>query len=861
MNPPSSSTPERVRKLRHLPVLTAVLLSLVAFQVPASAAETPEYVPDTPILRDSMSRSVQDGWGTSENGTGYTTSWLPSLAVSGGTGTVKMPEPGTSRTVEAGVSPAVDVSASYGVSVSELPTSGGGIHTGLQVRYKDGSFYQATLRVLPGGGTALDISRTNGGPDTKSALARSVALPFRVGAGEKVNVELQATGNSPVEIKARAWPAGTKAGEWQQTASDSGDARITGAGTLRITTYVSAAGQPVTVAYDDLAAQTLRKATGPVVPPPAPVPPVPPVEPPVNPAPPTVPEPPAVPAPPAEPGSRNGAGSAPVGSTEYAIPSRAVFAAPGGSDSAAGTLASPLRTIGAAIARAPQGGTVVLRGGTYHEEVLIPGNKPLTLQAYPKEAVWIDGSRQVSNFAAAGKAFAASNWTPAFDSSSTYQWGKPGTEHGGSFVDPAHPMAAHPDQVWIDNVAQKQVASLAQVAPGSFFVDYSAKKLYIGTNPAGKTVRASALAKAMSVRADNSVIRGIGIRRFAPSVPHMGAVTVERPGVVMENVAITDNATTGIAVGAVDVTLRRISATRNGLMGASAVYADRLKVIGLDASTNNVERFKPAPVAGGMKITRTRGVAVNQSTFRDNLATGLWLDESVYDTTIVGNEITGNTSHGISAEISAKVRMVDNIVANNRSFGVKVNNTSDVEIWNNTFTGNGRQINIVQDLRRASNQSTPGHDPRQAFPDKTMTWINGPVSVRNNIVAATNSAGNCMLCVEDYSKQFSAEQLKVTAEGNVYHRATAQSPAWAVVWSRGGGNPSVYTSIAAFRNGTGQEKTHLELTGASPLAPVTFAANRAVQDQAGTVAVPLPASIAGLAGQPSGARHLGAFTN
>ncbi|WP_404321520.1 right-handed parallel beta-helix repeat-containing protein [Arthrobacter luteolus] len=810
-----------------------------------------------------MSRSVQNGWGKSENGTGYTTSWLPSLAVSGGTGTVKMPEPGTSRTVEAGVSPALDMSASYGVSVSKLPTSGGGVHSGLQVRYMSGSFYQATLRVLPGGDTALDISRTNGGPETKTALARPVTLPFRVGAGQKVNVELQATGTSPVEIKARAWLAGTTAGDWLQTASDSADARITNAGTLRITTYVSAASQSATVAYDDLAAQTLRKATGPVEPPPAPapVPPVPPVKPPVNPAPPTVPEPPAVPAPPAEPGARNAAGSAPVGSTAYAIPSRAVFAAPTGSDSAAGTLASPLRTIGAAIARAPQGGAVVLRGGTYHEEVTIPVNKPLTVQAYPNEAVWLDGSRQVSNFVPTGKVYAAAGWTPTFDSSPTYQWGKPGTEHGGSFVDPAYPMASHPDQVWIDNAAQKQVGSLSEVTAGTFYVDYAAKKLYVGTNPAGKTVRASALAKAMSVRAENSVVRGIGIRRFATSVPHMGAVTVEKTGVVFENVSITDNSTTGIAVGAGKVTLRNVTSARNGMMGVSVVYADGLTVRGLDASGNNVERFKTAPVAGGMKVGRTRGVSVQESTFRNNAGTGLWLDESVYNADLAGNAMTGNASHGVSAEISAKVRLVDNVIADNRNFGVKVNNTSEVEIWNNTFSGNGRQINIVQDKRRASNQSTPGHNPRQPFPDKTMTWINGPVTVRNNIIASTSPAGNCLLCVEDYSREFTAEQLRVTAQGNVYHRVNAQQPGWAVVWSGGKSNARVYTSIAAFRTATGQEKTHLELTGPSPLAPNTLTANRAVQDQAGAVAVPLPASIAGLAGQPSGARHLGAFTN
>lgn len=859
MNPPSSRSLQRVRKRGHLPVLTAVLLSLVAFPAPASAADPPEYIPDVPLLRDSMSRSVQDGWGKSENGTPYTTTWLPSLAVSGGTGTVKMPEPGTSRTVEAGVSPAADLSASYGVSVSELPASGGGVHSGLQVRYKSGSFYQATLRVLPGGEAFLDISRTNGGPETKSALARSVALPFRVGARQKVNMELQATGSSPVEVKARAWPAGTTPGEWQQTASDSGTARITAAGTLRITTYVSATSQPATVAYDDLSAQTLRKETVPVAPPPAP--PVPPVEPPVSPAPPTVPEPPIEPAPPAEPGSRNTAGSAPVGSTAYSVPARAVFASPGGSDSAAGTLAAPLRTIGAAIARASQGGTVVLRGGTYHEEVTIPVNKPLTVQAYPNEAVWLDGSRQVSNFVPSGKVYAAAGWTPTFDSSPTYQWGKPGTEHGGSFVDPAYPMASHPDQVWIDNAAQKQVGSLAEVTAGTFYVDYAAKKLYLGTNPAGKTVRASALAKAMSVRAENSVVRGIGIRRFATSVPHMGAVTVEKTGVVFENVSITDNSTTGIAVGAGRVTLRNVTSARNGLMGVSVVYADGLTVTGLDASGNNVERFKTAPVAGGMKVGRTRGVSVKQSTFRNNAGTGLWLDESVYNADLSGNAMTGNASHGVSAEISAKVRLVDNVIADNRNFGVKVNNTSEVEIWNNTFSGNGRQINVVQDKRRASNQSTPGHDPRQPFPDRTMTWVNGPVTVRNNIIASTSAAGNCLLCVEDYSREFTAEQLRVTAQGNVYHRVNAQQPGWAVVWSGGKSNARVYTGIAAFRAATGQEKTHLEITGPSPLAPGTLIANRTVQDQAGAVAVPLPAPIAGLAGQPTGARHLGAFTN
>ncbi|WP_354178710.1 right-handed parallel beta-helix repeat-containing protein [Arthrobacter sp. UYP6] len=820
------------------------------------AADPTDYVSESPLLRDTMSRTSEAGWGKSENGVPYSTSWLPALAVSGGTGKVVIPKAGSSRTIEAAITPVADTAASYSAAVSALPTSGGGIHSGLQVRHTAGSFYQGTIRLLPGGKAALDISRTNAGK-TKTALGASFALPFTVKAKQQVNLEVQATGSSPVAIRARAWPAGTPVPGWQQQAVDNSGAKLTAAGTVRITTYVSGSSQPAAVEYDNLTADELKAGTAPVPPVPAPTPPAPPVPAPVPPVvPPEAPPVPVVPA-----GGRGKAGSAAVGSTSYPVPAGALFVAGNGSDSAAGTQNAPLRTIAAATSKAAAGTVIVVRGGSYHEQVTIPVNKRLTIQAYPKEAVWLEGSRVVDNFTAAGKVFVAANWTPQFDASSTYSWGKPGTEHGGSFVDPANPMASHPDQVWINDTAQKQVGSLAKVTTGMFYVDYAAKKLYLGTNPAGKTVRASALAKALSIRAENSVVKGIGIRRYAPSVPHMATVTVEKKGVSLENVAITDTSTTGLAVGNTDVTLTNITSTRNGLLGVTAVYADRLKVTKLDASSNNLERFKTAPVAGGMKIGRTRTVTIQQSNFRDNMATGLWLDESVYDATLASNDMVGNASHGVSAEISAKVQLVDNIIANNKNFGVKINNTSEVNIWNNTFSGNGRQINVVQDLRRASNQSTPGHDPRQAFPDKSMTWINGPVTIRNNIISGTTAAGNCMLCVEDYSREFTAEQLKVSAQGNVYHRTTTAAPTWGVIWSRGNANPHVYTSIAAFRDATGQEETHLELAGTSPVNTSTFAANSAVRDSAGTIAVPLPDSIAKLARQSGGARHLGAFTN
>ncbi|MET0424076.1 MAG: right-handed parallel beta-helix repeat-containing protein [Actinoplanes sp.] len=73
------------------------------------------------------------------------------------------------------------------------------------------------------------------------------------------------------------------------------------------------------------------------------------------------------------------------------------YVAPGGSDSAAGTLAAPLATIQKAVGLVAAGGSVVLRGGTYalttNVQITRSGTAaaPITLTAYAGEKVLIDG--------------------------------------------------------------------------------------------------------------------------------------------------------------------------------------------------------------------------------------------------------------------------------------------------------------------------------------------------------------------------------------------------------------------------------------------------------------------------------------
>jgi parallel beta helix pectate lyase-like protein/uncharacterized protein DUF1565 len=552
------------------------------------------------------------------------------------------------------------------------------------------------------------------------------------------------------------------------------------------------------------------------------------------------------------------AGSAPVGSASYAAPANAVFAAPSGSDAAAGTSAAPVRTLARAIALAPSSGTVVLRAGTYPERIVL--TKRVTIQNAPGEEVWLDGSTPVTGWVKDGARWRKDGWTTRFDHSPTYTQGAPdSTAPGWQFVNPTlAPMAAHPDQVWVAGARQSQKKTLGEVGAGSFYLDEATSKLYLGSDPTGKEVRASTLAQALSVRAPGVVVRGIGIRRYAPSVWHMGAVVLEQPNAVLENVLVTDMATTGISVLNRDSRLTNVTSQWAGMLGIHSRFADNIVYHRVRANHNNAEHFNPAPNSGGLKIGQSRGVTVTESAFVDNFSQGFWTDLSVYNTVIRGSDFSRNTANGLFLEISARAVVVDSTFLHNTLDGIKVNNTSNVKIWNNTIIGNARSVWLAQDTRRNTNPDDPAVDPRVPFPDPEMPWELQDVELGNNVIGLPAGSTNCVLCVEDYSQQESAEAMGIFTNGNLYNRASSGSPQWLVVWSRGAGNPAVHTTLDSFRAATGREARSREYVG-TVVVNAAGALSQTVAATADQVALPLPADVAGIAGKPVGSQTLGAW--
>ena len=841
----------RLLDLLALPVVAVVVAGVVAAGATPADAATRSYASDT------MSRVVSGGFGAATVGGAYTVSNPSAASVDGSRGVLDIPGSGRSVSATLDAVAARDVTGAFTVTLATAPRTGNGIYVSGLARVVGKASYQAQALVQPSGAVLIQFLRT--GQDGTSAVISSATAPSVTFApGKPLKVEYEVNGTTTVSLKLRVYPATAAAPAWQIATIDSSSARLTAAGAVGVRAYASSSTPAQAVGFDDLLVTAALTITPSATPLPTPtVAPTPTPSASASPGP-TTPSDPGIPAGGSSGltvGTRHQVGAVPIGQARYPVPPGAVFASASAASGGDGTAARPFASIQSAIDKAPNGGTVTMRAGVYHETLTVPKGKRLTIQAYPSEAVWLDGSSPLTGWTASGGQWFAP-WRGEFDTSPSFTKGaSDGSAPGWKWLDPAYPMASHPEQVWMDGVALRQVGTRQQLSAGTFFVDAAADRLYLADNPTGRSVRASDLQKAVSLRGDGTVLRGIGIRKFAPSIWMMGALTAEGVGVTIENVVIQESSTIGMWVTAGGVSVRDVTLASNGLLGMGATYADGLTAERVLAVDNNTEHFNMAPVAGGVKISRTRDISIRSSAFLRNRGTGLWLDESVFDARVVGNDTISNVGHGFAFEISQAIDVFDNLVLDNQGNGVKINDTGDVRFWNNTVIGGARTINIVQDSRDARDPSVPGHDPRRTIPDPTMNWLVRNIAIRNNIIGS--STGNCTLCVEDYSYRYSATQLNITSQGNLLQRKAAAAPTWLVIWPGAAGKPGVFTTLPAFASATGQERGSVLVDG----QPVTDASGRLAL--APSTAPPLgnvvPNDIADAMGAARGSKSVGAF--
>jgi len=373
--------------------------------------------------------------------------------------------------------------------------------------------------------------------------------------------------------------------------------------------------------------------------------------------------------------------------TSYPIPLGALFVSTSGSDTNRGTETAPWRTIKKAVESAPSGSTIVIRGGIYRESIQHV-DKRLTFQPYRHEKVWMKGSAVVTDWVKDGVIWRKDNWTYKFVPTSDT-----------NAIDPAYPMAKYPDQAFIDGKPSKQVVTKAEVVPGTFFVDYATNQLFIGDNPAGRTVEASVHVFAINFQfgSDGSTVRGLGFMHYAPNYslekgPAMVVGNAQR--LTFENNIFAYSANRGLSVFGMDAVIRGNILTQNGAGGLSGYKSHRTIIEGNYIGYNNTEHFKAGWDANGAKFANSSSLVWRDNIVEYNLGGGLWCDYQCRDNVFVRNIVRYNGLHnGLFYEISQGGIIASNLIYGNEGTGISLSQSNGVKIYNNTLSKNG--VNIV----------------------------------------------------------------------------------------------------------------------------------------------------------------------
>lgn len=530
--------------------------------------------------------------------------------------------------------------------------------------------------------------------------------------------------------------------------------------------------------------------------------------------------------------------------TQYAYPSNAIFvSAKDGSNANSGTSTAPLKTLQAAVDKAAAGSTIVMYGGVYREELKTLA-KSLTIQPYPNQEVWLDGSDVVTGWVQEGSIWRKDGWSVAANlcpNSACFDQ---------NLVTSANPAGGLPDMVFVDNVQLKQVLTKAEVVNGTFYVDRTNAKLYIGTSPSLKTVEASTRKQAImyySAATAGSKLRGIGVRRYAANVyftskPGQIEVSNGAKSIEFENMTFTESSANGIFMTgsstdrASNITIRNSIFANNGASGVSGNYLDAFTMDNNVVYNNNIEKVQWDGEYGsyaGTKIARMTNSTIKYNLFQNNFGTGYWCDLDCTDNKILGNMARGNTTHGIFYEVSYNATIASNVSYNNGEWGYKINGRN-IYVYNNTAYNNKSDNFFIYD------------DPR--LPSQN-------IAIENNLSASgpsTNSSSRLM----NTRTNITGTAAITTLDGNLYYRANTAAPKYVLGWQ--GTTPAInYTTLdATLRSQTGKESKSTLIEGVTITKVFTDPANHNFKLANGSAAVlssnPLPAIPAAVLSKPAG---------
>ncbi len=486
----------------------------------------------------------------------------------------------------------------------------------------------------------------------------------------------------------------------------------------------------------------------------------------------------------------------------YEIPRAAhvYYVAPDGNAGSPGTTLEQATTIEAAIDRVVTGDAIVMRGGVYRTGGLVL-NQGITLQPYLNERPILKGTQVATKWEPLRNNLWRTSWKRLFPAAPQGWWRR----DRELMRTPLHRF--NNDMVFVDGELLKSAGWAGEVDAHSFYIDYQEGYVYIGIDPTHRLVEITAFDSALVRTAGEAhgkqndhkgpVIRGIAFTQYAyralevegrksfvadkeptdepvgPADPStygkqaigtlLENVTItfcsrvagyfRGDGLVIRNSLVSDTSTEGIyVIGSSDVLLERNIFRRNNIEQITGYYPAAVKIF------NQTYRV----------------------TFRDNLiidqpySNGVWYDVGNHDGVIVNNWIEGALD-GFFFEISRGATVAGNVFVRCDK-GVRVLNSADVHVYNNTF------VDTRASFERNERSATGDHFGWHPATGPGVDQREGHVFV-NNLLVASEGYREPLLQFEQpkpLCAKLPRPQAKEVA-GNVYVREAAALPL--IVWS------------------------------------------------------------------------------
>jgi hypothetical protein len=402
-------------------------------------------------------------------------------------------------------------------------------------------------------------------------------------------------------------------------------------------------------------------------------------------------------------------------------------------DNNPGTQERPLRTLQSGVNRLSPGDRLVIHSGTYHETVMIQrsgsAEAPIEITAAPGEKVVITGADPVQpprwQLSSRPSVWMLTPWTYT---------SRPEIHPEGE----RFRLIGRSEQVTVDGQLLKQVLSEDDMRPGTFVADGAVTHRLLVWLPNSDSARQHTIFTSvrpllMRISGSYVIVRNLNFE-LASNLAQQGAMLIAGSHNLVENCIVERTNGVGIDLSGQNNTARKLTSRLNGQLGMAG--HGRLNTVdGCILDSNNVKGFPWGWEAGGIKIAGTRFFRVINCVARHNNGPGFWFDIDNREGTIERSYAADNVGPGIIVEISAGIRVHNNVCLRNglprargdwADAGILIAESDRCTVTNNVCAGNRNGIVV-----RYVNVRTIPANPAQDRPAPVSFYLDGLVLERN----------------------------------------------------------------------------------------------------------------------------------